>query len=104
MPNPQNITNLNKRRTAAERKAAAAKAGRASGRARKNYANLRECFKEELTSEMMVQAFDKLWDMFVNHGNLNAFDRIVEIIGDDEPTTNHVTITFASEEMEEYGD
>lgn len=104
MPNPKNITDLNKKRTPAERKAAAAKAGKASGTARRNYATFRECFKDQMTPEMMEKAFNKLWRMFINKGNLNAFDRLVELADEDKTTANNITITFASDEMDEYGD
>lgn len=99
-----NITDLNKKRTPAERKAAAAKAGKASGEARRNYACMRECFRDRLTSEQMEKAFDKLWRLFINKGNLKAFDIIMNVIGEETSTTKNITITFASEEMEEYGD
>ena len=104
MPNPKNITDLNKKRTPAERKTAAAKAGKASGIARRNYATLKDCFKEQMTPEMMEKAFNKLWRMFINKGNLNAFDRLAALADDEKTTANNITITFATDEMNEYGD
>ena len=101
---PQNITELNAKRTPEERKKAASKAGKASGKARREYANIRECFNEKVDSEMMDKAFDKLWRMFINKGNLQAYDRIVAFLDDNSTAKTNVTITFASQEMEEYGD
>ena len=103
--NPQNITKLNTKRTPEERKAAAAKAGKASGEARRNYASFKACFREQMTDEMMEKIFNKLMRMFLNKGDLHAFDRIVSILDEEgSSTAKNITITFSSPEMEEYGD
>lgn len=101
--NPQNITELNAKRTPQERKEAAAKAGKASGEARRNYANLRECFKQRMTPEMMEEAYDTLWKMFTKDKNLMAYDRLHDAVDDGSSVQNNVTITFASEDMDSYG-
>ena len=98
--NPQNFKPLSPE----EAKRRGRNGGRKSGEARRNYASFRECFKHQMTDEMMEKAFDKLWRMFINKGNLNAFDRLSECLGDDSPAANNITITFASEDMKDYGD
>ena len=104
MPNPQNITDLNTKRTPAERKAAASKAGKASGKKRAAYANLRECFTKEMTEDDMKKLYKKMLELVLVYGNINAFDKLVQLTDTGAALQNHVTITFASEEMEEYGD
>lgn len=98
--NPQNFKPL----TTEEARKRGSKGGKASAEARRNYATFRECFKHRMTDEMMEKAFDKLWRMFINKGNLNAFDRINELTDTGENMANNITITFATQEMEEYGD
>lgn len=58
--------------------------GKRSGEVRRNYASLKECFKDKMTDEMKAQAFDKLWAMFQKGNNLNAYDRIASLIEDSE--------------------
>ncbi len=80
-----------------------AKGGKNSGETRRAYANARDCFKKLMTDEKLEESFGILWDLF-RQGKIDAFDRIIHFTEDETPTANSITINFASQEMEEYGD
>ena len=105
MANPKGHPATLKVPSSVEARLNGSKGGKASAMARQNYASLKECFKKKMTDEMKEEAFDKLWNLFIKHNNLNAFDKLKDLVEDEEQgTTNNVTIKFMSEGMEEYGD
>ena len=100
-----NISRVNAQRTQSERRKAASKAGKASGQARANYASWKQCFRERCTPEQMKQMYDKLWTLFYKSNNLNALEMLLKGLDDDSTKNDaHVTVTFRSEDMDEYGD
>jgi len=98
--NPQNFKPL----STDEARKRGRKGGKASVEVRRNYAGLKECFTHRMTPEMMEQAFDQLWSLFMNHNNLTAFDLLMKFTDEGDSVQKNITITFASEEMNEYGD
>lgn len=105
--NPNSRANLKpvNQRTKKEQREIAVMGGKASGVARANYASLRECFKTRMTAETMDMMYDKLLMMFLKGNNLNAYDRLVAGTDDESDHKDaSVTIKFASEDMDQYGD
>ena len=104
--NPNSKKNLRPQstRTKEEQREVARKGGKASGESRRAFATFKECFKHEMTDEQMKVAYKKLWDLFLNDGKLEAFDRLRDICEDSSAVQNNITIQFGSQEMEEYGD
>lgn len=80
--NPNSRSNL-KRFSSIEARKNGSKGGKISGVSRRNYACLRESFKAKLTDDMANKMFDRLWSLFINHNNLHALGKIIDILGDD---------------------
>lgn len=106
MANPRAAENGKKTRFRSGEEAVKAgrKGGKASGKARAAYANLRECFTQEMTEDDMKKLYKKMLELVLVDGNINAFDKLIQLTDTGETLKNNVTITFASEEMKEYGD
>lgn len=100
-PNPSPKTRI---RSGIDAETKGRKGGKASGESRRAFATFKECFKHEMTDEQMKLAYKKLWELFLKDGKIEAFDRLKDIMDGGESTANNINITFASQEMEEYGD
>lgn len=74
------IDKLNSKRTRNEREKAAAKAGKASGDARRKYASIRDCMADNLDDEKRKELFTVLYNRAL-HGNLKALDMILKLEG-----------------------
>ena len=76
-----NISKVNARRTQEERRAAASKAGKASVKARREYATLTEALKDQCTPEVKRQLTEMLIKR-AKQGNLKAYELLRDQLGE----------------------
>lgn len=99
MPNPQNVTGINEKRTPEQRKRIARKAGKASGEARRERADLRKALQGVIETEytdedgttltgankMAVSLFAIASDPSNKGAAVQAFNVIARTLGQDAP-------------------
>lgn len=82
------------------------KGSKKGNEAKRQYASLRECFRERLDDEKKDEIFDMLMDLALKKKNLNALDRLTKILGEDQEEqnkSNDINITW-KQEMSDYAD